>query len=214
MPKASRQYHRWSEAELVKLRLLHPTMSNVDLAKAMGRPVANCVVKATQLGLRKSPEYLATIRRDPRPNRKSPEAKCREGIHRILKPRKPKPVTQTEAERLADAEAKRAARDAARAETRRQMALSREQLRLERQEAMEAARHRVAMQREQRRLEREALKESRRNELKKHLTEESTDVDFLAYKQALREVRATANRTHICAVCAEPDVSLTVCRVW
>lgn len=214
MPKASRQYHRWTEAELVKLRLLHPTMSNVDLAKAMGRPIANCVVKATQLGLRKSPEYLATIRRDPRPNRKSPEAKCREGIHRILKPRIPKRVTKTEAERIAEAAAKREARDAARAETRRQMAMSREQLRAERQAAIEATRHTVAMQREQRRLEREELKQARRALLNKHLTEESTDVEFLAYKQALREVRATANRTHICAVCAEPDVSLTVCRVW
>lgn len=120
----------WTEAEVRKLRELHPNMPNDELAVAMGRSVATVVMKARSLGLLKSTEYLRNMH------------KKRGGK-----------IKQKLAGRT-------------------------------------------------------------RTTTSEQPAQENLDAEFAAFKTAQRQVRATPKRTHVCAVCATPDVSASVCRVW
>lgn len=58
---AERGYERWSKAEREKLRELYPFTATAELAKMFGRSYSGVYGVASQMGLKKSPEYIKKI---------------------------------------------------------------------------------------------------------------------------------------------------------
>ena len=54
---------RWTDDEVERLRELYPDRDNLAVARELGRTVTSVANKAYQLGLKKSPQLLATIGR-------------------------------------------------------------------------------------------------------------------------------------------------------
>jgi hypothetical protein len=61
-----RKLHRfpWAKKEIATLKKMHPSHSNAEIAKALGRKVTSVVFKAHTLGLRKSTRRLKQIGRE------------------------------------------------------------------------------------------------------------------------------------------------------
>ena len=62
--EASTRMPRWRAEELERLRHDYPVLSNLELARALGRSVKSVVSKAHHLGLKKSSERLRTMGRE------------------------------------------------------------------------------------------------------------------------------------------------------
>jgi hypothetical protein len=54
---------RWTQREVEQLRGLYPDRENLEVARELGRTVTSVANKAYQLGLKKSPQLLASIGR-------------------------------------------------------------------------------------------------------------------------------------------------------
>jgi hypothetical protein len=59
--KGATHMPRWRPAEIERLRQLYPTVSNLALARELGRSVSSIVSKAHLLGLKKAAERLAEM---------------------------------------------------------------------------------------------------------------------------------------------------------
>lgn len=62
--KASTRMPRWKQDELVLLREIYPTCSNLEIAGRLNRSVKSVVSKAHNLGLKKEPERLRQMGRE------------------------------------------------------------------------------------------------------------------------------------------------------
>ena len=60
---ASTKMPRWSDEEVVKLREMYGTGSNLEIAQALSRSVKSVVSKAHNLGLKKSSDRLQEMGR-------------------------------------------------------------------------------------------------------------------------------------------------------
>lgn len=59
MAKTSPNRRFWSTAEVRELRRRYPHERSADIAKVLGRSLRSVYTTAAQLGLKKTPEYLA-----------------------------------------------------------------------------------------------------------------------------------------------------------
>jgi hypothetical protein len=62
--EAATQMPRWREEELETLKRDYPVLSNLEIARALGRSVKSVVSKAHHLGLKKSSERLRRMGRE------------------------------------------------------------------------------------------------------------------------------------------------------
>ena len=58
-PKPEPKLLRWSDDEIATLKAIYPRLTNGEIAQRMGRNVHTVALKASQLGLRKDPQFLS-----------------------------------------------------------------------------------------------------------------------------------------------------------